>query len=105
MQRAMTTPKPRAPRYAKERDTPPSLLTQTRKSRGLSLDAVAKEIGTHHTNLLKIENGEQIPRYELAHKIFAFYDEVVPLEQIYFPHGGPATCPCCMKAWREDSPR
>lgn len=63
----------------------PSLLTQTRKSRGLSLDTVAHAVGTDPTNLSRVEKGAQIPKRELARALFEYYDGVVPLGAIYDP--------------------
>lgn len=64
----------------------PTLLTQTRKSRGLSLEKVAAAIETDQTNLSRIERGVQVPKRELARKLFCFYDGVIPLGAIYDPH-------------------
>lgn len=89
----------RTPRHRKTRELPPSMLTQMRKSRGLSLEAVADAVGTHHTNLLRIEHGEQIPRPEVARRIHAFYDGTIALRDIYYPYGAPAHCPMCTHAW------
>jgi transcriptional regulator with XRE-family HTH domain len=63
----------------------PSLLTQTRKSRGLSLAQVAKVVGTDPTNLLRVEKGEQVPKRALARKLFEFYGGAVELGAIYDP--------------------
>lgn len=62
-----------------------SLMTQTRKSRGLSLEVVAAEVGTDPTNLSRVEKGQQIPKRELARALFTFYNGVVPLGAIYDP--------------------
>jgi transcriptional regulator with XRE-family HTH domain len=62
-----------------------SLLTQTRKSRGLSLEVVAAAVGTDPTNLSRVEKGQQIPKRELARALFSYYDQVVPLGAIYDP--------------------
>lgn len=70
----------------KKEDKPaPSLLTQTRKSRGLPLDQVAKAVGTDPTNLSRVEKGTQVPKRELARALFHFYDGRVPLGAIYDP--------------------
>lgn len=61
----------------------PSLLTQTRKSRGLTLAKVAAKVGTDPTNLSRVERGEQTPKRELARALFELYDGVVPLGAIY----------------------
>lgn len=68
-----------------------SLLQQTRKSRGLSLDIVAREVGTDPTNLSRVEKGSQIPKRELARSLFEFYGGAVPLGAIYDPefYGSP----------------
>lgn len=63
----------------------PSLLTQTRKSRGLSLAQVAAVVGTDPTNLLRVEKGEQVPKRALARKLFQFYGGAVELGAIYDP--------------------
>lgn len=62
-----------------------SLLTQTRKSRGLNLKTVAAAVGTDPTNLSRVEKGQQVPKRELARALFSFYDRVVPLGAIYDP--------------------
>ena len=62
-----------------------TLLTQTRKSRGLSLDQVAAEVGTDPTNLSRVEKGAQVPKRELARALFEFYGGAVPLGAIYDP--------------------
>jgi len=62
-----------------------SLLTQTRKSRGLSLAQVAVVVGTDPTNLLRVEKGEQVPKRALARKLYAFYGGAVELGAIYDP--------------------
>lgn len=63
----------------------PSLLTQTRKSRGLSLAQVAAVVGTDPTNLLRVEKGAQVPKRELARRLFEFYGGAVELGAIYDP--------------------
>lgn len=68
-----------------------TLLTQTRKSRGLSLDQVAGIVGTDPTNLSRVEKGAQVPKRELARALFEFYDGAVPLGVIYDPQYVPAT--------------
>lgn len=62
-----------------------TLMTQTRKSRGLSLDKVAAEVGTDPTNLSRVEKGQQVPKRELARELFKFYGGAVPLGAIYDP--------------------
>lgn len=97
---AMTpTPKTRTPRRRKNRDVPPSALTLMRKSRGLSLEVVADAVGTHHTNLLRIEHGEQVPQAEVAQRIYAFFDGTVPLAKILYPYDTPERCPTCQHDW------
>jgi DNA-binding XRE family transcriptional regulator len=63
----------------------PTLLTQMRKSRGLSLDKVAKTVGTDPTNLSRIEKGTQAPKRELARALYRFYEGRVPIGAIYDP--------------------
>ncbi len=70
-----------------------TLLIQTRKGRGLSLDAVALEVGTDPTNLSRVERGDQIPKRELARALFEFYGGVVPLGAIYDPQYTPVEAP------------
>lgn len=81
-----------------------SLLTQTRKSRGLSLDQVASIVKTDPTNLSRVEKGTQTPKTELALALHSFYDGAVPLEAIYFPNGAPHACPMCNRAWNDKPP-
>lgn len=64
---------------------PVHLLTQMRKERGLSLDAVARKVGTDQSNLSRIERGVQLPQRSLARALFRFYDGKVPLGAIYDP--------------------
>lgn len=64
---------------------PDNLLTQTRKSRGLSLEQVATEVGTDQANLWRLEQGKQVPKRDLARRLFAFYGGTVPLGAIYDP--------------------
>lgn len=61
----------------------PTLLTKTRKASGLSLAQVAKKVGTDQANLSRIEKGQQVPKRELARKLFEFFDRKVPLGAIY----------------------
>lgn len=60
-------------------------MTQMRKSRGLSLDALAKQVGTDQANLSRVERGLQIPNRLLARSLFRFYDGAIPLGAIYDP--------------------
>lgn len=62
-----------------------SLMTQTRKSRGLSLEQVAAQVGTDQANLSRVEKGRQVPKRELARRIFSFYGGTVPLAAVYDP--------------------
>lgn len=61
------------------------LLAQIRKSRGLSLDKVAREVTTDPTNLSRIEKGQQTPKRHVARKLHSFYGGAVPLGAIYDP--------------------
>lgn len=60
-------------------------MTKARKARGLSLDGVASQVGTDQANLSRIEKGAQIPKRELARRLFEFYGRAVPLGAIYDP--------------------
>lgn len=60
-------------------------MTQTRKSRGLSLEQVAGQVGTDQANLSRVEKGRQVPKRELARRLFRFYEGTVPLGAIYDP--------------------
>jgi transcriptional regulator with XRE-family HTH domain len=62
-----------------------SLMTQIRKSRGLSLAAVAEKVGTDAGNLSRVEKGDQVPKRDLARQLHAFYGGAVPLSKIYDP--------------------
>lgn len=62
-----------------------SLMTQIRKSKGLSLSQVADVVGTDQANLSRIEKGAQVPKRELARALYQFYDRAVPLGAIYDP--------------------
>lgn len=69
-----------------------TLLIQTRKSRGLTIETVALEVGTDPTNLSRIEKGQQMPKRELARALFDFYDKAVPLGAIYDPEHYAINC-------------
>lgn len=62
-----------------------TLLTQMRKSRGLSLKDLADVVDTDRTNLSRVERGLQIPSRELARKLFRFFDGAIPIGSIYDP--------------------
>lgn len=62
---------------------PSTLLTQIRRSRGLSLEEVAEAVGTGKGNLRRVENGAQVPKRELARALHAYYGGAVPLGLIY----------------------
>lgn len=62
-----------------------TLIAQTRKSRGHSLETVARAVGTDQANLSRIEKGAQVPKRELARALFHFYGGAVPLGAIYDP--------------------
>ena len=68
-------------------------MTQTRKSRGLSLETVAAKVGTDQTNLSRIERGAQVPKRELARALFGFYGGAVSLGSIYDPEFGDTLAP------------
>lgn len=61
------------------------LLTQIRKSRGLSLDDVADKVGTTGATLSRVERGVQVPKKELARALYSFFGGTVPLGAIYDP--------------------
>lgn len=63
----------------------PFLMAQVRRSRGLGLAEVAREVETDPSNLAKVERGEQIPKRRLARNLFKFYAGSVPLAAIYDP--------------------
>lgn len=69
-----------------------TLLIQTRKSRGLTIETVALEVGTDPTNLSRVEKGQQMPKRELARALFEFYDKAVPLGAIYDPEHYAKNC-------------
>ena len=60
-------------------------MTQLRKERGLSLEAVAKVVGTNQANLWRIERGEQVPKRELARALHKFFGGRIPIGAIYDP--------------------
>jgi transcriptional regulator with XRE-family HTH domain len=64
------------------RDT---LMTQMRKARNLSLEAVASAVGTDQANLSRVEKGRQVPKRTLARRLFEFYGGTVPIAAIYDP--------------------
>jgi transcriptional regulator with XRE-family HTH domain len=62
-----------------------SLMTQIRKSRNLSLEQVAVSVQTDQANLSRVEKGAQLPKRDLARRLFEFYGGSVPLAAIYDP--------------------
>ncbi len=62
-----------------------SRLTQMRKARGLSLEQVAKDVGTDQANLSRVERGLQLPKRELARALYRFYDGKIAVGAIYDP--------------------
>lgn len=72
------------------RDEPQTLLTQIRRSRGLSLEEVAEAVGTGKGNLRRVENGEQVPKRDLARALFSYYEGAIPIGHIYDPRFDPA---------------
>lgn len=60
-------------------------MTEIRKSKRLSLEAVAKVVGTDQANLSRIEKGQQTPKRDLARNLYRFYEGAVPLDVIYDP--------------------
>ena len=65
------------------RAMPDSLLTQIRKSRGLSLEDVAAKVGCNAGTLSRVERGEQTPKQSLARALHKFFGGAVPLGAIY----------------------
>jgi len=68
------------------------LMAKIRKSRGLSLEAVAAVVGTDQGNLSRVEKGMQIPKRELARSLYEYYrntrtdrERRLPLAAIYDP--------------------
>lgn len=62
-----------------------TLLTQMRRARGLSLDHVAKTVGTDQANLSRVEKGLQVPKRALARALHSFYEGKIPIGAIYDP--------------------
>ena len=60
-------------------------MTQLRKGRGLSLEEVARAVGTDQANLSRIEKGQQIPKRPLARSLHAYYGGAIPIVAIYDP--------------------
>ena len=60
-------------------------LKVERMERGWSQRHVAELCETDHGNYLRIENGQQQPKAELARKLFDLFDGRVPLGAIYDP--------------------
>ncbi len=69
----------------KPKEKPVALMTEIRKSRGLSLAAVAEQVGTDAGNLSRIERGEQPPKRDLARALHGYYGGAVPLAECYDP--------------------
>lgn len=62
-----------------------SLLTQMRKSRGLSLAELAAQLQTDQSSLSRVERGLQIPNRNLARRLYGFYGGAVTLGHVYDP--------------------
>lgn len=62
-----------------------TLMTQMRKSRNLSLEEVASAVQTDQANLSRVEKGRQVPKRQLARRLFEYYGGRVPLAAIYDP--------------------
>jgi transcriptional regulator with XRE-family HTH domain len=60
-------------------------MTLYRKARGLSLEDVAREVGTDQGNLSRVEKGQQIPKRPLARALYFFFEREIPLGAIYDP--------------------
>lgn len=60
-------------------------MQQLRKARGHSLETVANAVGADPANLSRIEKGQQVPKRELARRLFEYYDRKIPLGAIYDP--------------------
>lgn len=61
------------------------LMTQIRKSRGLSLGKVAAAIECDPGNLSRVERGDQPPKRELVRKLWEYYGGAVPYPAIADP--------------------
>lgn len=61
-----------------------SPLRQAREKRGMTLNALARKVGSDVGNLSRIERGVQVPNAQLAERICAeFSGEVSELQLIY----------------------
>ena len=84
----------RSPRpSAKKADAKASPLKRERQRLKLSLRDVAGGIGTDAANILRIEEGRQRPKFELARKLYDYFEGRVPMHAILDPahyarHGG-----------------
>jgi hypothetical protein len=61
------------------------LMTQIRKSRGLSLGKVAAAVECDPGNLSRVERGDQPPKRELVRKLWSYYGGAVPYAAIADP--------------------
>lgn len=68
----------------------PSVLTQIRRARSLTLEQVAEAVGTGKRNLQRVENGDQVPKRPLARALYKFYGGSIPLGTIYDPRFSPS---------------
>lgn len=59
-----------------------STLRQKRKERGLTLHQVANNVGLTVGNLSRIERMKQAPRPRAAIRIYRFFNQEIPLEDI-----------------------
>jgi len=60
-------------------------LKAVRKARKLSVRQVARDVDTHPQNYNRIERGEQVPKRDLARRIFEYYQGEVTLGEVYDP--------------------
>lgn len=60
-------------------------LRAERLARGYRQKDVANVVGTNPANLLRIEQGQQVPKRELARALYEFYGGAIPIGAIYDP--------------------
>ena len=60
-------------------------LRAERIARGLRQKDVAKACGTNPANLLRVEQGKQVPKPPLARALFEYYGGSIPIGAIYDP--------------------
>lgn len=63
----------------------PRSIREAREALGLSIRAVAAELGMSHQTLARLERGENTPHRQQARDLYEYYERRVPICAIYDP--------------------